>query len=74
MLTSVRFPTSCSSEGAQGSNSGELSVTPEQWRCYDGLQGDTGNPMVTTASLIASRRRGRGRLELCRAAVSFGLA
>jgi hypothetical protein len=52
---------------------GEAPVVFRGGEVEDGVLRDVGNPRVTSAPSIASRRRSRGRLEMCSAQVCFGI-
>jgi hypothetical protein len=53
-------------------SSGGAPRAPGRRRRYDGIQRGVASSFVWSTAWIASMRRGGGRLELRRAAVSFG--
>jgi hypothetical protein len=70
----LQSPARNSGEGGSGSTDGEALVVFRGGEVEDGVLRDVGNPRVTSAPSIASRRRSRGRLETCGAQVCFGIA
>jgi hypothetical protein len=54
-------------------DAGDVVGVPGGYEVDDDVPCDKRNPMVTTAASIFSRGGSRGRLEMCGAAMSFGL-
>jgi hypothetical protein len=70
----LQSPARNSGEGSSGLIDGEAPVVFRGGEVEDGVLRDVGNPRVTSAPSIASRRRSRGRLETCGTQVCFGIA
>jgi hypothetical protein len=59
----LQLPTRNSSEGDSGLTDGKALVVFRGGEVKNGVLRDEGNPRVTSAPSIASRRRNKGRLE-----------